>query len=304
MATIEAHTHIADAQAKQLVADLEACFDDVAEAEQKVEDAQVDSLRARFVFGCEVHDALAEVDDEEQFLSAVKRRIDYGKQYIRDHARFAKQCYSEFDPRFDPPVEGYIAHCQDHDHPLSWRYAYNTWIRDSKSEEDKDKSQAGRLKRRIEKLLEKLDDATEELSEIYLERKDDLDEEERRELEGVITQVDQAVKDAKRRKAELEGKDEQRVTCEPYLRYVKDHACCLCGVDDDTVVPHHPNEAYPDDGGTGTKVSDFKTVPVCYDCHQDLEETPDPMSVWEEWDKDPRIISNHLQAKVKRRLDE
>ena len=169
-------------------------------------------------------------------------------------------------------------------------------------EDDQAATEWERMRRDVERKLEALEETAEKAAEAVLDDGDTMDAEERKAMEGVLTRAQQALEDNKHLTDTLEVEAEDRTECEPYLRFVKDHACCLCGIDDGTVVPHHPNEAYPDKGGTGTKVSDFKAVPACFDCHQDLEETPDPMGVWGDWDTDPRHVGNDLQAEWNARL--
>lgn len=295
-------TQVQSSHAKQLVADVVSAFQQVRVAESNVEDAQVDALRARYEWGREVYTALDAADRGESVAEEVGRRIDRSAAWVRQHARFANAVTDSF-PGFDPPIEGYVADCLDNDRSLAWRSAV-TWMSDTGTadEDDQAATEWERMRRDVERKLEALEETAETVAEAVLDNGDTMDEEERKAMEGVLTRSQQAIEDNRHLMDTLEDEAADRVECEPYLRFVKDHACCLCGIEDDTTIPHHPNEAYPNKGGTGTKVSDFKAVPACFDCHEDLEETPDAMTVWEESDTDPRAISNELQAEWNAKL--
>ena len=51
-----------------------------------------------------------------------------------------------------------------------------------------------------------------------------------------------------------------------YRAWVRTHPCCACGVSGETIADHHIRKL-----GTGIKCSDYETVPVCYDHHQEVE---------------------------------
>jgi len=50
-----------------------------------------------------------------------------------------------------------------------------------------------------------------------------------------------------------------------YRDFVADHPCIDCGITGNTVVAHHFGKH-----GTGQKVSDLQTIPVCTDCHRKI----------------------------------
>jgi 5-methylcytosine-specific restriction endonuclease McrA len=52
-----------------------------------------------------------------------------------------------------------------------------------------------------------------------------------------------------------------------YIRYVRAFPCCGCGAED--VEIHHFMHG---DKGTGMKVSDFYTVPLCFRCHRQFHD--------------------------------
>jgi hypothetical protein len=164
------------------------------------------------------------------------------------------------------------------------------------SEEGEDKSMPVK---KVERLLGKLDEAAQELAEEYLDRKDDLNADDREAVEGVITKAKQALEEEKHLVENLPN--EQRVECDPYRFWVADHACCTCGIIDDTVVAHHPEHMYPSKGGTATKISDFLVVPMCHDCHREVEQM-DETEFWANQQVDPRRVSNRLQAEWNARL--
>jgi len=50
---------------------------------------------------------------------------------------------------------------------------------------------------------------------------------------------------------------------EPYLAFVREHPCCVCGTDQGAV-PHHWSHH---GAARGKKVDDYRTVPLCDPCH-------------------------------------
>lgn len=48
-----------------------------------------------------------------------------------------------------------------------------------------------------------------------------------------------------------------------YLKFVREHRCCVCGDDPATVEAHHHGKK-----GMGQKGSDFTCIPLCYACHE------------------------------------
>jgi len=302
MPTQEITTQVSSSHAKQLVASVVSAFQSVRDAQAGVQDAQEEAIYARYEWGREVYDALEQADKGDAVAEEIGRRIDRSAAWVRQHARFANAATDSF-PGYDPPAAGYIADCLDNDRSLAWRSAVS-WMSESghSDAEDQAATEWERMRRDVERKLGALEETAQKVSEAVLDNGDTMDAKERTAMDGVLTRAQQAIEDNKHLADTLEVKAKERIECEPYLRFVKDHACCLCGVDDDTVVPHHPNEAYPQGGGTGTKVSDFKAAPVCFECHQDLEETPAPMSVWADWDTDPRHVANDLQADWNARL--
>ena len=53
-----------------------------------------------------------------------------------------------------------------------------------------------------------------------------------------------------------------------YRAWVRTHPCLACSVSDETIADHHIHKL-----GTGIKCSDYETVPVCYDHHQEVEKS-------------------------------
>ena len=53
-----------------------------------------------------------------------------------------------------------------------------------------------------------------------------------------------------------------------YREWVRTHPCLACGVSDETIADHHIHKL-----GKGIKCSDYETVPVCYDHHQEVEKS-------------------------------
>jgi hypothetical protein len=169
-------------------------------------------------------------------------------------------------------------------------------MQDSRDDEGDEKVMAYK---KVERLVAKTEEAVNELAEQYLDRKDDMDEDGRRAMEGVITRANQSLEEARHMMGQ--EPDEERVEVEAYRRWIADHGCCCCGIIDDTVVPHHPEHVYASRGGVATKINDLLTVPLCHDCHTEVEEM-DEIEFWEQQNVDPERVSNRLQAEFGARV--
>jgi len=197
-------------------------------------------------------------------------------------------------------VAGYIADCLDTDRSLAWRSAVS-WMSDGESEDDV-RADVERKRQAVERLIEKLEGAANDLGAAYLQDDDHLGEEERRAVEGALTRASQALEDNAHLTETLEDEAPERIECEPYRRWLaKSGVCDACGVMDDTIVAHHPEHVYPSRGGTATKINDFLCVRLCHDCHQEVEEA-DEQAWWQRQQKDPRVISARHQARWNAKL--
>jgi|APHM01.1.fsa_nt_gi Protein of unknown function (DUF968). len=291
----EITTQVTSHRAKELAQSVTAAFQEVRDAEQDVEDAKKDALRARYEWGREVAAALEESDDAPALKEEISSRIDRTARWVQGHAQFYHEVESAFrgDPR--SPIEGYIDYAQDTDRNLSWSAA-KRWMQDSRDDEGDEKVMAYK---KVERLVAKTEEAVNELAEQYLDRKDDMDEDGRRAMEGVITRANQSLEEARHMMGQ--EPDEERVEVEAYRRWIADHGCCCCGIIDDTVVPHHPEHVYASRGGVATKINDLLTVPLCHDCHTEVEEM-DEIEFWEQQNVDPERVSNRLQAEFGARV--
>jgi 5-methylcytosine-specific restriction endonuclease McrA len=289
MPTTEITTQVTSHRAKELAQSVTAAFQSVRDAEQDVEDAHVSALEARYEWGREVAAAFEESDDARSLKEEIARRIDRTPRWVQQHAQFYHKCEEAFRD-YEPSVAGYVAYALDTDRRLSWNAALS-WMQDSKDGGGDDDEPIDPTMRKVERNLRDLEESVQELSEKYLERKDDLDADTREAVEGVIMRSNQAIEEARHRKESLP--DEERKECDPYRFWVADHACCACGIVDDTVVAHHPEHVYPSQGGMGTKINDFEVVPLCADCHREVENN-DETAFWERQTVDPRLVSKRL----------
>jgi len=304
MPTQEITTQVSSAHAKQLVANVVSAFQAVRDAQSAVQDAQEDALFARYEWGREVYDALQQADKGDAVAEEVGRRIDRSPAWVRQHARFANAVTEAF-AGYNPPVAGYVADCLDTDRSLAWRSAVS-WMSEGGSDtEDDMRADVERKRQAVERLVEKLDEAANDLGAAYLEDDDHLDGEERRAVEGVLTRAKQALEDNAHLTEDLVDEAPERIECEPYRRWLaKSGVCHACGVMDATIVPHHPEHVYPGRGGTATKINDFLCVRLCHDCHQRVEgaEETDERAFWEGVGKDPRALAAQHQARWNAKL--
>jgi len=301
MSTQTITTHLSDQRAAQMAQTVVSQFQDVRDASASVEDAQVQSLYARYDWGRSLCNAITDLEETTQtdFCKEVATRLDKSESYVQHHVRFARACSEEF-PGFDPPVAGYVAHVHDDDGQLTWSAAIRWMSTSTDQETDKDSEDAHHKMKEVERKIDQLDEAADELAEQYINRGNTLDEEARQAVEGVLTKAQEALEDERHRIEELPVPDEERVECEPYRRWVADHACCNCGVMDDTVVMHHPEHVYADKGGHATKIPDFLGVPLCFECHGEAE-GPEKR-FWEESQANPYEVAARLQAEWNSKL--
>lgn len=304
MPTQEITTQVSSAHAKQIVASVVSAFQRVRDAQSSVQDAQEDAIYARYEWGRGVYDALQQADKGDSVAEEIGRRIDRSAAWVRQHARFAN-AVTECFPGYDPPAAGYIADCLDNDRSLAWRSAVSWMGNDNGSDTDDVRADVERKRQSVERLLEKLDEAANDLGAAYLEDDDHLDEGERRAVEGVITRAAQALEDNAHLTDTLEDEATERIECEPYRRWLaKSGVCDACGVMDDTIVAHHPTHVYPSRGGTATKINDFLCVRLCHDCHQQVEgaEETGEKQFWADVGKDPRALAGQHQARWNAKL--
>ena len=56
-----------------------------------------------------------------------------------------------------------------------------------------------------------------------------------------------------------------------YIKFVSELPCCACHIKDGTVVAHHlKGRGSPLSGGTSYKASDLYTMPLCFECHDEI----------------------------------
>ena len=56
-----------------------------------------------------------------------------------------------------------------------------------------------------------------------------------------------------------------------YIKFVSELPCCACHIKDGTVVAHHlKGRGAPLSGGTSYKASDLYTMPLCFECHDEI----------------------------------
>jgi len=293
-------THIESGHARQVAQTVVAEYQSIRDAEGDIEDAQIQALYARYGWGRALCNAVTDVEaTQTDFCKEIAARLDKSESYVHHHLRFARACVEEHSD-FNPPVAGYIAHSHDRGRKLTWSAAIR-WMSSSTGQEtDEDSEEVHHAMKEVERRMEALEEAAEGLSERYLGRADSLGAGEREAVEGVLTRARQALQDERHRMETLPVEDEERVECEPYRRWVADHACCHCGVIDDTVVLHHPEHVYAGDGGHATKISDFLGVPLCFDCHQKAEGPEERF--WKQSPADPREVAARLQSEWNAKL--
>lgn len=292
MPTQQITTQVTSQRAKQLVSTVVSAFQDIRDAQEAVEDAQTGALYARYEWGRDVYSALQQAEQGDEMAEEIGRRLDYSAAWVRHHARFAARVTDEF-PGFDPPVAGYVADCLDQDRSLAWRSAVRWMSSNNGPAEDEETTEFERKRRDVERKLEAVEEAAEELSEAYLDTGDTLDEDERRAVEGVLTRAKQAIEDNRHLADTLEDEAPERVECKPYTLFIKDHACRGCGLDGDDIVPHHYRPAEPT--GASSKPDDWFTLPACFQCHQKIEDG-DEEAFWAERPVDPMEEIARLQA--------
>jgi len=290
MPTTQIVQHTNSVADKQLVADVLSAYEPIREAEKRKEEAAIQSLRARYEWGREVRSALEVTDDPKGLRKDISAKLDRTEKWVRDHERWSQKCETRFET-FDPPVEGYIADCHDMDRRLVWRSAVS-WMQDSK--ETDPKTEINKQQRKVERQLESLEDESEKLAEQYNAHSDDLDEDARRQVEGVLTRAKQALEDETNILDELPDEAPERIEVEGYRQWVADHACVACGLDDETTIAHHYRPAV--ETGTATKPDDWYTVPLCFDDHQECEEAEDEREWWKKHGIDAMEEIAHLQA--------
>jgi mannitol-1-phosphate/altronate dehydrogenase len=292
--------HIQNGHARQIAQTVVAEYQSIRDAEGDIEDAQIKGLYARYEWGRALCNAVTDVEaTQTAFCKEIAARLDKSVSYVQHHLRFARACVEKHSD-FEPPVAGYIAECHGRGRKLTWSAAIR-WMSSSTGQDtDEDSEEVHHTMKEVERRMEALEEAAEDLSEQYLDQGDSLDADEREAVEGVLTRARQALQDERHRMETLPVEDEKRVECEPYRRWVADHACCHCGVTDHTVVMHHPEHVYADDGGHATKISDFLGVPLCFDCHREAEGPEERF--WEQSRIDPREVAARLQSEWNAKL--
>jgi len=288
-------THISDQREAQIAQTVVAQYQSVRDASADVEDAQIDALRSRYEWGRSLVNAVSDLEQTTQteFCEEVATRLDKSRSYVQHHISFARACVEEY-VGYDPAVAGYIAEAQDTERRLTWSAAIS-WMSSSTGEDtDGDTEDLHHDIKEVERLIERLDEAADGLAEDYLGRRDSLDDSERQAIEGVLTRAQQALEDERHRMDELPDKAPERVKCRPYRLFIKEETCRGCGVDDETMVPHHYRPA--EETGTATKPDDWYTLPCCNNCHRTIE-NGDEAAFWAERSVDPMEEIAQLQAK-------
>jgi len=295
MPTQEITTQVSSAHAKQLVADVMAAFEDVRTAERKKEEAKEEALRKRYEWGREVHNALQEAEKGDSIAKEIARRVGRSDTWVRNHARFANAIWDEYHPQWNTDkghvIDGYFRECEEEGRNKSWTRAVS-WI-DSRGDMPEDEQQATELEkhqREIERKIRELEEKVQKAQETMA--REDVDPEQG-DLAGPLQRGAESARDSERAKEQLPQLSPDREEHEEYTAWVAEtHACCACGLDDDTTVPHHLREFAPDTG-VGTKPDDYDVVPLCYDCHQTLEDNPSK-EFWEDKPVDPIAVAREM----------
>jgi hypothetical protein len=293
-------THIESGHAREVAQTVVAEYQSIRDAERDVEDAQIKALYARYDWGRALCNAVTDIEaTQTDFCKEVAKRIDKSESYVQHHVRFAGALVEEHAD-FSPPVAGYVAQCHDLGRKLTWSAAIR-WMSSSTGQEtDEDSEEVHHAMKEVERRVEALEEASEDLAEQYLGRAGSLDASERRAVEGVLTRAKQALEEGRYQTETLPVEDEERVECEPYRRWVADHASCVSGVMGEEIVPHHPKAMLPE-GGIATKPDDWWCVPLTAREHQELEDM-DEAAFWEKYDTDPIRVAADLQAEFLTRL--
>jgi len=287
---------LSPAESKQAQNRVEAFKQNVATAQENVFEAQRDAIFERYRWGASIVEDINSLPEQvapTAYVKEIEKRFNHSDSYVWQHIAFARKCNEEY-PGYKPPAAGYIAWCQDTERKLTWGNAYG-WSKDtqdaSKGDTDED---THRTVKEVERALERLDDASEDLSEQYLDRKDEMTQDERKKVEGVITRAQQAIQDEKHLLDTLPDEAPERVECDAYRRFVKDHASCVTGVMGETIVPHHPKGMLEGSSGVASKYSDFYCVPLTHEEHVELENM-DEKKFWRKHDTDPIKVAAELQ---------
>ena len=271
-------THISDQREAQIAQTCVAQYQQVRDASASVEDAQVEALYARYEWGRALCNAVTNLEDATQteFAEVVGTRLDKSASYVQHHIRYARACTDEY-PGYDPPVAGYVAEAQDEGRQLTWSAAIS-WMSSSTDEEtDAEDEKAQHLLKEVERKMKALDEAADQLAEKYLAGKTGGQTED---VEGVLTQAEQMLEDTKLQKDALPDEAPERLEDEDYLRWLAGKPCVVCGVMDETIVPHHLR-AFIEETGIATKPDDYDTLPLCDACHRDVEDSPS-LQFWKE----------------------
>jgi len=295
MPTQEITTQVSSAHAKQLVADVRAKFKDRREAERKKEEAKEDALLVRYKWGREVHNALEEAGKGDSVAKEIARRVGRSDTWVRNHARFASAVWDEYHPQWDTTkghiTDGYFRECEEEGRNKSWTQAVS-WVnaRGNVPEEEEQANELEKHQREIERKIRELEEKVQRAQETMA--REDVDPEQG-DLAGPLQRGVESARDSERAKEQLPQLSPDREEHEEYTEWVAEtHACCACGLDDDTTIPHHLREFVPDTG-VGTKPDDYDTVPLCYDCHQTLEDSPSK-EFWEDKPVDPIRVAREM----------
>jgi hypothetical protein len=295
MPTQEITTQVSSAHAKQLVADVMAKFKDLREAERKKEEAKEDALLVRYKWGWKVDEALEKAEKGDSVAKEIARRVGRSDTWVRNHARFANAIWDEYHPQWNTDkghvIDGYFRECEEEGRNKSWTRAVS-WI-DSRGDMPEDEQQATELEkhqREIERKIRELEEKVQKAQETMA--REDVDPEQG-DLAGPLQRGAESARDSERAMEQLPQLSPDREEHEEYTAWVaKTHACCACGLDDDTTIPHHLREFAPDTG-VGTKPDDYDVVPLCYDCHQTLEDNPS-IEFWEDKPVDPIAVAREM----------
>lgn len=263
-------------------------FEVVREAVKQRERAKEDDLRARFEWGGAVARHLDNSEYGEDMAGLIAQKIDRTRQFVWNHARFHKRVLDSWP---DLGIEGYIAECDHDDRNKSWRAA-RQWTSENDEDANTEAEAVDEQKRRVERGLERLEEEATKLWEVVQTAKGQLSDNKLEEVHGVLIASKQALDDTN--PDDVPEIPRTRTENDAYREWVASHACCACGVVDDPIDPHHLDAV-----GVGTKGTDFLCVPLCRDCHDELDSIGMSEDRW--WDEqpvNPYKVASELMAKI------
>lgn len=272
-------------------AHLDREFDPVRSALSDEEEARKDTLRERYDWGRKVQKALDEAERGDGLAQKTAKLVDKTPQYVWNHAKWYRAVKEEWP---EDEIEGYLRDCDDFDRNLTWSDA-RTWAEDSEEDVDTTQQEVHEQTKRTERALERAEEEYTRLQELSLESKDDLPDAQLEEIAGVLTATQQALQDAET----LPEPDFEKTENRAYLDWVKSHACCVCGVTERTIDPHHLDPV-----GVATKGTDFLAVPLCRSCHNSMDALgTDALTFFRKEGVNPYEVAAELMARLLNRLN-